>query len=69
MMDNLYQIYKYDFHKAMQHTIQAEADGTDGTLTLSGKSRLEEWLDLVADQTKDYMNESEIPKRRNKARR
>lgn len=29
-MDSLYQIYKYDFHKAAQHTIQAEADGTDG---------------------------------------
>lgn len=41
----------------------------NGTLTLSGKSRLEEWFDLVSEQTKDYVNESEIPKRKNKARR
>ena len=27
----LYAIYKYDFHKAVQRTIQAEADGIDGT--------------------------------------
>ena len=28
---SLYAIYKYDFHQATQRTIQAEADGIDGT--------------------------------------
>lgn len=27
---SLYQIFKYDFHKAPERTIQAEADGVDG---------------------------------------
>ncbi len=27
---SFYAIYKYDFHKAVQRTIQAEADGIDG---------------------------------------
>lgn len=27
---SLYAIYKYDFHKAIERTIQAEADGVDG---------------------------------------
>ena len=27
---SLYQIYKYDFHKATQRTIIAEAEGIDG---------------------------------------
>ncbi len=27
---SLYAIYKYDFHKAFERTIQAEADGVDG---------------------------------------
>ena len=40
-----------------------------GTLTLSNKTELEEWFDLVDEQTKDYVNESEVPKRRYKARR
>lgn len=39
-----------------------------GSLTINGKTELEEWFDLVEEQTKDYLNESEIPKRRNKAR-
>lgn len=41
----------------------------NGSLTLGGKTRLEEWFDLVAKQTEYYVNESEVPKRRNKARR
>lgn len=40
-----------------------------GTLTLSNKTELEEWFDTVDEQTKDYVNESEVPKRRYKARR
>ena len=31
---SLYAIYKYDFHKAIERTIQAEADGVDGTKNL-----------------------------------
>lgn len=38
-----------------------------GSLTLEGKTRLEDWFDIVAEQTKEYTNESEVPKRRNKA--
>ena len=40
-----------------------------GSLNLNGKTGLEDWFDLVAKQTKNYTNESEIPKRRNKARK
>ena len=28
---SLYAIYKYDFHRAIQRTIEAEADGKDGS--------------------------------------
>jgi len=40
-----------------------------GQLTVDGKSDLEAWFDLVDEQTKGYVNESEVPKRRNKARK
>lgn len=40
-----------------------------GSLNFDGKTGLEDWFDLVAKQTKNYTNESEIPKRRNKARK
>jgi hypothetical protein len=40
-----------------------------GTLTLDGKTELEGWFDIVEEQTKGYVNESEVPKRRNKARK
>ena len=40
-----------------------------GSLTINDKTELEEWFDLVDEQTKDYVNESEVPKCRNKARR
>ncbi len=39
-----------------------------GTKTLNDKTELEEWFDLVDNETKGYVNESEVPKRRNKAR-
>lgn len=38
-----------------------------GITMLNGKSELEEWFDIVEKQTKEYANESEIPRRRNKA--
>ncbi len=38
-----------------------------GTRTIEGKNALEDWFDLVIEQTKDYKNESEVPKRRNRA--
>lgn len=38
-----------------------------GSLTINNKTELEEWFDLVDEQTKEYVNESEVPKRRNKA--
>lgn len=37
-----------------------------GSRTINDKTELEEWFDLVEEQTKDYVNESEAPKRRNK---
>ena len=40
-----------------------------GTHTFNGKTELEEWFDLVDEETKGYVNESEVPKRRNKARK
>ena len=40
-----------------------------GTHTMNDKTELEEWFDWVYEQTKDYVNESEVPKRRNKARK
>lgn len=40
-----------------------------GTRTINDKTELEEWFDLVDEQTKDYVNESEVPKRRHKASR
>lgn len=39
-----------------------------GTKTLNDKTELEEWFDLIDKETKGYVNESEVPKRRNKAR-
>lgn len=38
-----------------------------GTRTLNGKTELEEWFDKIDEETKNYVNESEVPKRRNKA--
>jgi hypothetical protein len=38
-----------------------------GTHTMNDKTELEEWFDLVYEQTKDYVNESEVPKRRNRS--
>ena len=66
-----YKTYRINDYVRAYYPMSAEVlqEFGNGTLTLSGKSRLEEWFDLVADQTKDYMNESEIPKRSNKARR
>lgn len=40
-----------------------------GTRTINDKTELEEWFDLVDEQTKGYINESEVPKRRHKASR
>ena len=40
-----------------------------GSLDLDGRNALEVWFDLVAEQTKEYVNESEVPKRRNKSRK
>lgn len=37
-----------------------------GSLTINGKTEVEEWFDLVDEQTKGYVNESEVPKRRHK---
>lgn len=37
-----------------------------GTILLNGKPELEEWFDKVEEETREYANESEIPKRRNK---
>ena len=43
-------------------------DFGNGTRNLDGKTRLEEWFDIVEEKTKDYVNETENPKRRNRVR-
>ena len=40
-----------------------------GVQTFEGKTQLEEWFDMVEEETKGYVNESEVPKRRIKARK
>lgn len=40
-----------------------------GSLTIDNKTALEDWFDVVEEQTKNYVNESEVPKRRNKTRK
>lgn len=40
-----------------------------GSRIYNGKTDLEEWFNLINEQTKDYLNESEIPTRRNKTRK
>ena len=39
-----------------------------GVRLLSGKTALEEWFDTIEKQTERYVNESDVPKRSNKAR-
>ena len=38
-----------------------------GSKTFDGRTGLESWFDKVEEETKGYVNESEVPKRRNKA--
>lgn len=40
-----------------------------GSQNLDGRTGLENWFDLVEEETKGYVNESEVPKRRNKKRK
>ena len=40
-----------------------------GSQNLDGRTGLENWFDLVEEETKGYVNESEVPKRRNKNRK
>lgn len=40
-----------------------------GSLTIENKTELEDWFDIVAEETKEYVNESEVPKRRYKSRK
>ena len=47
-------------------TIDMLNDFGNGARNLDGRSRLEEWFDIVEEKTKDYVNETEIPKRRNR---
>lgn len=41
---------------------------TYGTIELNGATGLENWFNNVEEQTKEYLNESEVPKRRNRVR-
>lgn len=50
-------------------TIQDMQKFMIGSLTIDNKTALEDWFDIVAEQTKGYVNESEVPKRRHKARK
>ena len=47
-------------------TVNTLSDFGNGALLLDGKSKLEEWFDIVEKQTKDYINETEVSKRRNR---
>lgn len=40
-----------------------------GSVDFNGKTELEKWFDHVAEQTEHYVNESEVPKRRNRGRK
>lgn len=40
-----------------------------GSRMINGKTQLEEWFDTIAEQTRQYVNESEVPKRRNSTRK
>ena len=66
---NDYKVYRInDYVKAFyQMDISAMEDFRLKAHTINGKTELEEWFDLVAEQTKGYVNESEVSKRRNKA--
>ena len=41
-------------------------DFCTGKRMLDGRTALESWFDVIEEQTKKYVNESEVPKRRNK---
>lgn len=43
------------------------ADFSAGTLSIEGENTLEEWFNLILEQTKGYKNESEVPKRRGRS--
>lgn len=40
-----------------------------GSRNFDDKTELEAWFNLIGEQTKNYLNESEVPTRRNKARK
>lgn len=65
-----YKVYRInDYVKAYYPMTQNVLIGASiGSVTINGKTELEEWFDMVAEQTRQYVNESEVPKRRNKAR-
>lgn len=44
-------------------------DFGSGRLTFEGITELEDWFNIVEEETKGYVNESEVPKRKNKARK
>ena len=50
-------------------TFKVIHDFNIGSRTREDMTELEEWFNLINEQTKDYVNESEVPKRRNKARK
>ena len=65
-----YKTYRInDYVKAYYHmTPDVLLNFRIGSLTIEGKTQLEDWFDRVEEETKGYVNESEVPKRRNKAR-
>lgn len=66
-----YKVYRInDYVKAFYPmTLDVLKRFSTGQPNLDGKTELERWFDTVEEQTKEYVNESEVPKRRNKARR
>ena len=44
-------------------------DFSNGQHILDGRSILEQWFDIIEEQTQDYVNEDEIPIRRDRGRK
>lgn len=65
---NDYKVYRINDYVRAYYPMESDVlnDFRSGSRTIDGKTELEGWFDLVDEQTKGYVNESEVPKRRNK---
>lgn len=64
-----YKVYRINDYVRAYYPLVTDVlrDFRVGSRTINGMIELEEWFDLIGEQTKSYLNESEVPKRRNKA--